>query len=442
MKKGVIIPIVAIVAVYLGGALLFNNYSYPSTTVNGEKKSFKKITDITNPNYDNYELIVEGKNDKEDKFTVEDLNFNIEEKNPVEINQNSLIWPIELLKKHDYKVDYNYTLDDKKLEQSILESKLNQDVEKSKDASVELVENKYEIIPEKVGDELNLDKTKEKIVQAFKDKADKIKLEEEEYILPKLTKDSPELKEELDKREKLFSTILTFDFDDRKVELKGDELIAFYDKAQDGYVLNRQRVRDYVADLAKKTDTFGIDRKFNTTGRGEVTVGGGIYGWQMNVDKTTDQVIKDIEEGNSKTVDIDYKLHSLTRATNDIGNTYIEIDLTRQHLWFYKEGKVIVESDVITGLPYGGNETPTGVFKVWSRETDRNLTGEDYSSPVSFWMPINWGGVGLHDAPWQSSFGGDLYKTRGSHGCINLPYDVAKNIYLEVKNETPVVVYK
>ena len=307
---------------------------------------------------------------------------------------------------------------------------------------MELVENKYEIIPEKVGDELNLDKTKEKIVQAFKDKADKIKLEDEEYILPKITKDSPELKEELDKREKLFSTILTFDFDDRKVELKGDELMSFYDKAQEGYVLNRQRVRDYVANLAKKTDTFGIDRKFNTTGRGEVTVGGGIYGWQMNVDKTTDQVIKDIEEGNSKTVDIDYKLHSLTRATNDIGNTYIEIDLTRQHLWFYKDGKVIVESDVITGAPYGGRETPTGVFKVWSRETDRNLTGEDYSSPVSFWMPINWGGVGLHDAPWQPSFGGDLYKTRGSRGCINLPYEIAKNIYLEVKNETPVVVYK
>ena len=149
-----------------------------------------------------------------------------------------------------------------------------------------------------------------------------------------------------------------------------------------------------------------------------------------------------IEEAENKDVEIEYKLRSLTRAENDIGNTYIEIDLSRQHLWFYKEGSLVVESDVITGAPYGGRETPTGVFKVWSRETDRNLTGEDYSSPVSFWMPINWTGVGLHDASWQDKFGGVLYKSRGSRGCINLPYEVAKKVYTEVKNETPVVIYK
>ena len=441
MKKGKIVTIVIILLIYIGGFLYFNNYSYPLTTINGEKKAFVALKDIKDPNYDDYTLKVIGKNNKKVEFRAEDLDFKVEEKTPLKINQKAPLWFLEIFKKHDYKLDYNYIFSEEKLDESLKSSKLNQDVEKSKDAQVELVGSKYEIIPEKYGDEIDLEKTKESIIAAFKSKEEEIELEEE-YLKPELTKDSKELQEELETKQRLFSTILTFDFDDRKFEVKGDELISFYDKLQDGYQLNRDRVRAYVADPAKKTDTFGTDRKFQTTGRGEVSVGGGIYGWQMDVDKTTENTMKAIEEAKTQNVEIEYKLRSLTRAEDDIGNTYIEIDLSRQHLWFYKEGNLVVESDVITGAPYGGRETPTGVFKVWSRETDRNLTGEDYSSPVSFWMPINWSGVGLHDASWQDKFGGELYKSRGSRGCINLPYEVAKKIYTEVKNETPVVIYK
>lgn len=441
MKKGKIVTIVVIIFIYIGGLFYFNNYSYPLTKINGEKKAFVALKDIKDPNYDDYTLKVIGKNNKKVEFRAEDLDFKVEEKTPLKINQKAPLWFVEIFKKHDYKLDYNYIFSEEKLDESLKSSKLNQDIEKSKDAQVELVGSKYEIIPEKYGDEIDLEKTKESIIAAFKSKEEEIELEEE-YIKPQLTKDSKELQEELETKQRLFSTILTFDFDDRKFEVKGDELISFYDKLQDGYQLNRDRVRAYVADLAKKTDTFGTDRKFQTTGRGEVAVGGGIYGWQMDVDKTTENTMKAIEEAKTQDVEVEYKLRSLTRAEDDIGNTYIEIDLSRQHLWFYKEGNLVVESDVITGAPYGGRETPTGVFKVWSRETDRNLTGEDYSSPVSFWMPINWSGVGLHDASWQDKFGGELYKSRGSRGCINLPYEVAKKIYTEVKNETPVVIYK
>lgn len=441
MKKGKIVTIVIIIFIYIGGLFYFNNYSYPLTKINGEKKAFVALKDIKDPNYDDYTLKVIGKNNKKVEFRAEDLDFKVEEKTPLKINQKAPLWFVEIFKKHDYKLDYNYIFSEEMLDESLKNSKLNQDVEKSKDAQVELVGSKYEIIPEKYGDEIDLEKTKESIIAAFKSKEEEIELEEE-YLKPELTKDSKELQEELETKQRLFSTILTFDFDDRKFEVKGDELISFYDKLQDGYQLNRDRVRAYVADLAKKTDTFGTDRKFQTTGRGEVAVGGGIYGWQMDVDKTTENTMKAIEEAKTQDVEVEYKLRSLTRAEDDIGNTYIEIDLSRQHLWFYKEGNLVVESDVITGAPYGGRETPTGVFKVWSRETDRNLTGEDYSSPVSFWMPINWSGVGLHDASWQDKFGGELYKSRGSRGCINLPYEVAKKIYTEVKNETPVVIYK
>ena len=56
-------------------------------------------------------------------------------------------------------------------------------------------------------------------------------------------------------------------------------------------------------------------------------------------------------------------------------------------------------------------------------------------------MPITWGGVGLHDATWQPAFGGTLYYTIGSHGCINLPYGVASSIFEAFGVGTPVIVY-
>ena len=101
---------------------------------------------------------------------------------------------------------------------------------------------------------------------------------------------------------------------------------------------------------------------------------------------------------------------------------------------------------MITGKPEHGQDTPTGVFRIWKKEQNATLKGtawdgSKWSSPVAYWMPITWTGVGLHDATWQSAFGGTLYYTRGSHGCINLSYSVAQSIFNTVDVNTPVVIY-
>ena len=121
---------------------------------------------------------------------------------------------------------------------------------------------------------------------------------------------------------------------------------------------------------------------------------------------------------------------------------------TRQHMWLYKEGKLLLETDIVTGDVSKKVETPIGVMKVWSREKDRNLKGlsplgYNYVAHVDYWMPINWTGVGIHDAPWRNGkFGGNIYKTSGSYGCINTPLDKVKQIYENVEINTPVIVYK
>ena len=84
---------------------------------------------------------------------------------------------------------------------------------------------------------------------------------------------------------------------------------------------------------------------------------------------------------------------------------------------------------------------------IYNKERNRVLRGTkqpngkyEYESPVSYWMPFN-KGIGLHDASWRSEFGGSIYKTRGSHGCVNTPYSAMKTIYENVKIGYPVVVY-
>lgn len=111
-----------------------------------------------------------------------------------------------------------------------------------------------------------------------------------------------------------------------------------------------------------------------------------------------------------------------------IENTYIEIDISDQMLYFYQDNNLILSSPVVTGM----SDTPTynGYFYIYYKETDAVLKGinDDYEQPVNFWMPFD-GGIGLHDALWRDNFGGNIYQFNGSHGCVNLPYEVALYLY-------------
>ena len=148
-----------------------------------------------------------------------------------------------------------------------------------------------------------------------------------------------------------------------------------------------------------------------------------------------------IRSGESGTREPVYSQTAASHGTNDYGDTYVEINLTAQHLFFYKDGKLLVESDFVSGNEARGWSTPSGAYPLTYKERNATLNGEGYSTPVSYWMPFN-GGIGLHDAGWRSSFGGTIYKTNGSHGCINLPPSVAKIIYENISQGDPILCYE
>ena len=101
---------------------------------------------------------------------------------------------------------------------------------------------------------------------------------------------------------------------------------------------------------------------------------------------------------------------------------------------------MVLESDFVSGSAARGFDTPAGIYGITYKERNATLAGQGYRTPVSYWMPFN-NNIGMHDASWRSSFGGNIYKTNGSHGCINLPYSVAEEIYGYVEKGTPVICY-
>lgn len=167
-------------------------------------------------------------------------------------------------------------------------------------------------------------------------------------------------------------------------------------------------------------------------------------GWWINEDDTVKQLKKLLKNKKSKTLEPVYRNIAAQHGEDDIGDTYIEISIKRQHVWFYKNGKLKLDSKVVTGKLTKDRRTTVGVHRIYGKQRDRYLgtmAVQGYRSFVHYWMPFNWDGQGLHDATWRNKFGGNIYKTGGSHGCVNLPYDFAGKLYDAISIGTPVVVY-
>ena len=206
-------------------------------------------------------------------------------------------------------------------------------------------------------------------------------------------------------------------------------------------ILDSDQLTQFVEELAQKYDTQGQPRNFRTSWGKEITLYKGNFGWKLDVQKTIGLLQDNLNtEGSVILKPIWSHKGGTFSKGNDIGDSYVEVDLINQKVWLYKDGEKLLETGCVSGTLNTERQTPGGVYSIYYKQSPAVLNGPGYSSPVEYWMPFN-GGIGLHDANWRSTFGGDIYKTNGSHGCINLPTDAAKLIYETVEIGYPVVCY-
>lgn len=205
-------------------------------------------------------------------------------------------------------------------------------------------------------------------------------------------------------------------------------------------VLNQEKVSAFVEELAKKFDTYDKERSFLSTRGDLITIKGGTYGTKLNQKAEVDFLMENLLRNETQTRVPEYDKSGVARGKDDIGTTYIEIDMTEQKMYYYEEGELLLETDIVTGNTGRKMGTPEGAFYVYNKQKNRILRGPGYASPVKFWMPVK-GSIGIHDANWRSKFGGEIYKTGGSHGCINTPTEKMTELYDMVEIGTPVMIF-
>lgn len=238
-------------------------------------------------------------------------------------------------------------------------------------------------------------------------------------------------------------TTVTYTFGSETVVLDSDTIDSWLKAEGETLSVDEEAVKTYISDLANKYNTIYVPRAFHTSAGTDITIEGNEYGYRIDQDGELAQLLEDLKSGTAVTRDPIYSKTGYQRnGTDDLAGSYIEVSLDAQHLWLYKDGNLVTETDIVSGKPVKGRETYRGAWPIAYKASPYNLTSAEYgyNVKVNYWMPFVYG-QGLHDATWQSSFGGNRYKTNGSHGCINLPKDQAATIYNTIDAGYPIIIY-
>lgn len=272
---------------------------------------------------------------------------------------------------------------------------------------------------------------------------------EDYYKKPGKTESDEQLVGELAQITNMINTKVTYDFTDSQHTIPSTLIEDWLERdAENNHTLNYEKVTSYLWTLNDTYATRNKERQFQSTNKGVVTIQPQIYGWEFDVDAEYEQLKEDILAGKSNTREphIVGRVKTNTLGRDDIGSNYVEIDIAAQHLYLYKDGKLALETPVVTGMPPIMDTIP-GAWHILYKEKDATLRGynphynREYATPVDYWVPFDNGGMGIHDANWQSSFGGSVYQTAGSNGCINMPPNLMPTFFSLVEEGIPVIIY-
>ena len=453
VKKGLIIGISSVVvllaAAYAGVGYYFHDHFYPGTVINETNFSLGTADTAEEKIKEDAEDYLLAIHDREDRVTYisgKDIDYHYESDGSIQKvmnKQNSMLWPLYISKDHSHTVNVKLTYDESKLVKLVegMDCFKEENIEKPEDAYLKYTDNGYEIVPEKKGNQPLEEQIMLDVKAVIEERQAVLKLNDSDYMQPAVTSEDPKLQEKLQVTEKYKNMSITYEIEGSEQVLDGQTILSWLTINDDlSVTVDPDMAASYAQQLASKYNTYAATRSFVTTNGDTIKIGGGDYGWVIDKKGEAARIIEDIEKGESVTREPEYEQRAFVEGADDIGNTYIEIDYTNQHLWYYKDGSILMDSNLVSGNLNNGNGSPDGVFKIISRQSPATLVGEDYESDVTYFMPFAYN-VGLHDASWRSNFGGSIYKNSGSHGCINLPYDAADTIYKNVELGTPVVAY-
>lgn len=435
----IILSFIAVIFTFLGIAffVLDNNYKtkfLPETKINNidvSNLTADEVDDIINNQYVNaYSLVVKNRT-KNFEIYGTDVSLKSNYKSEELLKKQTLF---DVFKDKNYTIKNNISINNDELI-NLLNKKLFQNSAEPKNAEIHKTENGFEITPEDNGSSLNKDIAIEKITNAILNGEKEIDLEND-YKNAEITKENEELKSRVNKlnniaKKKIFLRVYNGDVDEIGFNIFGQ----FIDENLN---VDKEKIKKYVEELKNKYDTANKKRVFTTVSGSNIELSGP-YGYTINEKKEIEKLTKNVLDENNTERELIYSKKGNFNGT-EFGNKYVEVDLGNQIVYLVENGEVTYQSKCVSGNLRKGRRTPEGIYSITYKQKNAILRGQDYSSPVRFWMPFN-KGIGLHDANWRHKFGGAIYKNNGSHGCINLPVDSAKVFFDNVETGTPVICY-
>jgi hypothetical protein len=454
------IVVVAIcVVIYLGGVVYFYSHFGLNTTIDGRNMSLLKVDQVEATLVDNYSdafFLITGREDLELVIPAEQLNLHYEPDEQIGdllSAQNPWAWPARILPQDATATKASFTYDQSDLNQvldglTIFDPKT---MRAPTDAVVVFENGGYVVKGEDMGTTIDVQLARAAIKAALDNGELTCDLDLAKcYVDPSVRAEDPNLQNRIADFNLYAPFEIVYTFGDETETLDANTALQWFTTNADGTKkLDVKALQAWLAEFADRHDTVGAERPFTTTSGKTITVSGGSYGWSINENAERDAIIAAIANQSSETREPIYIQSAVNHSMPDFGNTYVEVDQSMQHMWYYVNGKLTLESDVVTGLPTPKRSTPNGVYYVISKKTPAKLRGPmmpngeyEWESTVTFWMQVTSGGVGFHDAYWQSSFGLQRWQDGfGSHGCINLPYDKAKELYSILEVGTPVIIH-
>lgn len=447
---GIIVFLCVLLVIYLGMTVYFVNHFYFGTEINSinvSGKSVEKVKKQMRSELQTYTLNLKERGERNEQIKGDEIGLKYNPEDGFENlkdTQNPFAWLSAFFNVKDFKLTIGVLYDEKLLKEQL--NKLacfdSSNIIEPKNPTFKYVDNAFVIVDEVNGNRVNKDILYEHVADAILNQATSVDLEAINcYVKPQYTSKSQKIIEVKDTLNRYVSSKITYTFGERKEILDG-AIINNWLTVDENYEItfDEKKVKSYVEELATNYNSIGKIRNFVTSSGKIINLGGGDYGLSIDTDKESAFLSTAIKEGQTMTKEPAYIQTAFSQGNNDIGNTYVEIDILQQHLWFYKNGALIAEGDVVTGDVSSNHATPEGIYKLKYKEKNTVLRGADYTAPVDFWMPFN-GGIGIHDASWRNEFGGNIYKTNGSHGCVNSPYYLAKAIYDNIDAGTPIICY-
>lgn len=478
-KNGKIVVIIVgfILMILMAFTIYYNDKFYPNTCIGKIDVSGMTVKEAKNyiKQYINeYQLELKGRNDENLIIKGKDIDLQVSYEDIVDQcfeKAHQGITFYKILTNNDFDHIFETTYNTESLQQLMNASVL---ITGSDTYQISAPQNAYvkydsetksgKVVAEEQGNQLDSEKLYKVLDEALKELTDSINLDKESvYLEPTIVKDSDTIEQELATYNKYVLKWIQWDMgEDHYETITPNDIKDWIIIGTDGSVdVDKDKMAEWVEEFCLKYKTVGKTRSFKSHTGAIIEVSGGDYGWQLNYNQTVedaynaikadteqkliDAYIEDQSKANKKALTVSLEPNYKNKGDHmnyenpeedwDTSN-YTEVDIAAQMVYVFQNGEVVYSAKCVTGLPSDPTRaTKTGCWYIKDKKLEYTLVGEDYETPTKYWIRITWTGTGYHymnRSDW-ANWSPELYKTKGSHGCINLQLEDVKTIYGYVK---------